>query len=116
MAKQVTLQEVLSAIGGPLSEVSLWALLYRAHEGLKRAIEGKERYRLGLDSYYPPPPTDVSIGRELDLLITPESMLLGFGGTVQLLPGISHDSSNFSAPELRNTQNPIDIEKVRSLI
>lgn len=40
MAKQVSLQDVLSAVGGPLEEKSLWALLYQAHDALRKGIEG----------------------------------------------------------------------------
>jgi hypothetical protein len=37
----VTLQEVLSAIGGPLEEQSLWALLYQTSKSLEKALQGK---------------------------------------------------------------------------
>lgn len=37
----VTLQEVLSAIGGPLEEQSLWALLYQTSKSLEKAVQGK---------------------------------------------------------------------------
>ena len=36
----VTLQEVLSAIGGPLEEQSLWALLYQTSKSLEKALQG----------------------------------------------------------------------------
>ena len=40
MARQVCLQELLVAIGGPLGEKSLWALLYQARNALEEAIKG----------------------------------------------------------------------------
>ncbi len=46
------------------------------------------------------------------LLITPESMLLSHGGSVQILPGISRRTSYFSAPE-QYQPVPVAIEKVK---
>lgn len=54
----------------------------------------------------------VGIGREPTLLISPESMLLGYGGCVHFLPGISRSTSSFLAPELREQANHFDIQKV----
>lgn len=48
----------------------------------------------------------------LTLLITPESMLLSYGGAIIMLPGIPGDTSDFSAPELYHSNSPPDIEKV----
>lgn len=56
------------------------------------------------------------IGGGPTLLITPESMLLSHGGSIQILPGIPRSTSNFSAPELNQPENcreSIDIEKVK---
>lgn len=39
----VSLQEVLSAIGGPLEEQSLWALLRQTTKSLAKALQGKLR-------------------------------------------------------------------------
>lgn len=44
-AVPVTLQEVLSAIGGPLEEQSLWALLYQTSKSLEKALQGKRMRR-----------------------------------------------------------------------
>lgn len=48
------------------------------------------------------------------LLITPETMLLSRGGSIQILPGIPRSSSIFSAPEQCNSKD-VDIEKVGQL-
>ena len=102
MARQVSLQEVLSAFSGLLEETSLWALLYQAHHGLKKAIEGEESFFSPLKfnyNYF----VDVNNGK--GLLISPESILLSSAGTVQFVPGILDPS----APELHSTD---DTEKV----
>ena len=39
----VNLQEVLSAIGGPLDEQTLWALLCQASKSLTKALQGRVR-------------------------------------------------------------------------
>lgn len=38
--KQVSLQDVLSALGGPLEERALWALSCQALAALKKSIQG----------------------------------------------------------------------------
>ncbi len=49
--------------------------------------------------------------KEPTLLITPESMLLSHGGSVQFLPGILN-TSIYSPPEIQSTTKIIDPEKV----
>ena len=46
MATQISLQDVLSVVGSPLGEKSLWALLNQAHQLLEKAIEGDFNYLL----------------------------------------------------------------------
>lgn len=87
MATPVSLQEVLSAIGGPLEEQSLWALLYQTSKSLIKALKGSN-----IDYACPAHklPAHVLAGVERpELLITPESTLLYHGGDVKFLQGIS---------------------------
>ena len=90
----VSLQEVLSALGGPLEERALWALLRQGASTLAREIRGEiasynsrgNGARLGEQNYVrfsPRAATEVPC-----LLISPESMLLYHGGVVQFLQGL----------------------------
>lgn len=54
VATPVSLQEVLSAIGGPLEEQSLWALLYQTSKSLKKALQGKRMRRYTKMEVYTP--------------------------------------------------------------
>ena len=50
-----------------------------------------------------------------NLLITPESMLLNYGSTLQFLAGIPLSTSNFTAPEFGSdleSERELDPEKV----
>ena len=125
----VTLFEVLQALGGPLEEPALWALLQQTGLFMLRALAGKYVNSRVLcmtesqpcrASYHniasvlqcmallaPPPPLDP---RGADLLITPESVLLYPGGAVSVLRG-THDGS-FRAPEASRETEPGPHEKV----
>lgn len=48
------------------------------------------------------------------LLVTPESMLLSHGGSVQILSGIPGRTSIFSPPEQHQTTEKVDLEKVHT--
>ena len=88
----VSLQEVLSAIGGPLEEQSLWALLRQTTKSLTKALQGTP----SRNSLTRPPfarlfhAITFSTERDnVELLITPETTLLFHGGEVKFLRGIS---------------------------
>ena len=86
-ATPVSLQEVLSAIGGPLEEQSLWALLYQTSKSLAKALQGKRmRKQVSIESRSM---HAHSGGERPELLITPETTLLFHGGDVKFLQGIA---------------------------
>lgn len=47
------------------------------------------------------------------LLVTPESVLLNHGGSVQILAGIAKTSSVFTPPEMKGNNDIINPEKVK---
>lgn len=94
MPTPVSLSEVLGALGGPLEERPLWAVLHQAAIVLREHVHGKSTCELPHVASHAAMASFALGSGGPSLLITPETLLLQRGGTVQLLQGIPGTSGH----------------------